>query len=172
LVRTVGRAGLTTPATSSTASRARGDRGFALYELVLALAIIGLIAAVVFPRVTRGTGAAELRAKAQDVAALLRTDRNVALRRGREVLSLVDLEAGVVTSGTSAWSVAIPRGVKMEFVQSSREARADGGGIRFRPNGRSSGGVLFLRRQDTSYQVSVNWLTSGIWVGVARQPGG
>ena len=167
-----GKAGPTTPATSSAASRSRGDRGFALYELVLALAIVGLVAGVVFPRVTRGTGAAELRGRAQDVAALLRSDRNAALREGKEILSRIDLEEGVVASGASGARIAIPRGVKMEFVQSSRELRSDGGGIRFRPDGRSSGGVLFLRRRDTAYQISVNWLTSGIWVGVARAPAG
>ena len=66
--------------TSRADDRGRRDAGFALYELILALAIISLVAAVVFPRVVRAPGAADLRANAQEIAALLRTDRNAALR--------------------------------------------------------------------------------------------
>ncbi|MBA3517298.1 MAG: prepilin-type N-terminal cleavage/methylation domain-containing protein [Rhizobiales bacterium] len=165
-----GKAGLTTRPISSTGDRARGDRGFALYELVLALAILGLVAGVVFPRVARVPGPAELRQKSLEIAALLRTDRNNAFRRGQEVLSRIDVGEGVVASGSGTRRVEFPRGVKAEFVQSSRELRADGGGIRFRPDGRSSGGVLYLSRQGAVYEISVNWLTSGVAVVPAARP--
>ncbi|MDQ3557741.1 MAG: type II secretion system protein GspH [Pseudomonadota bacterium] len=139
--------------------------------MVLALAILGLVAGVVFPRVARVPGPAELRQKSLEIAALLRTDRNNAFRRGQEVLSRIDVGEGVVASGSGTRRVEFPRGVKAEFVQSSRELRADGGGIRFRPDGRSSGGVLYLSRQGAVYEISVNWLTSGVAVGPAARPG-
>ncbi|HEX9905387.1 MAG TPA: GspH/FimT family pseudopilin [Propylenella sp.] len=164
-----------TPPTLSAASRGRRrDGGFALYELILALAILGMVAGVVYPHLARGPGPAEIGARAEAIAALLRTDRNVAIREGRPVVSRVDVGDGVVYSGASDRAVAIPRGVKFEFVQSSREALAGGGGIRFNPNGRSSGGALTLRRDDFAYQISVNWLTAGVLVGrpAASRSGG
>ena len=153
-----------TQATSTAGDGRRGERGFALYELILALAILGLVAGVVYPRVARAPGPTEMRAAAEEIAALFRTDRNAALRERRAVVSRVDLDAGVVRSGYNANAVKIPGGVEIEFVQSSKEARGDNGGVRFDPNGRSSGGVLTLTRGDFSWRVSVNWLTAGVLV--------
>src|SRR5687767_14860228 len=86
-------------ATSPTNRQA--EAGFALFELVLALAILGLVAGIVFPRVARGPGPAELGTTAQEIAALLRSDRNSALRHRREVVSRIDVAQGIVTSGGS-----------------------------------------------------------------------
>jgi general secretion pathway protein H len=151
------------PATSSTDNGRRGERGFALYELILALAILGMVAAVVVPRLARAPGPVEIRTAADEVAALFRTDRNMALRLGRPVVSLVDIEHGIVR-GASGEVVELPRGLRIEFVQSSRQLAENGGGIRFLPDGRSSGGALTLSRLDFSYRVSVNWLTAGVRV--------
>lgn len=158
-----GPAARTTPATSPAASR-RGKEGFALYELILALAILGMVAGVVFPRVARAPGPVELGAKAQQIAALLRSDRNAALRRGGEVVSHVDVAKGTVISGLSGTGVRVPKGVAVAFVQSSRELGPAGGGIRFYPDGRSSGGFLSLKRGAAEVEVSVNWLTGGVLV--------
>jgi general secretion pathway protein H len=157
--------------TSPTSERRRSEAGYALYELVLALAIFALVAAVVVPRIARAPGPIELRAATEAIAALLRTDRNAALRERRGVVSLVDLTQGVVISGSTGARVQIPSGTKIEFVQSSREARAEGGGIRFDPDGRSSGGVLTLKLDGTVKQVSVNWLTGGVLIASQDQSG-
>lgn len=160
------------PATYSAADRRWDERGFALYELVLALAILGLVAGVVYPRLVRAPGPVEIGATAQQIAALLRSDRNVALRGRRDVVARVDVDDGVVISGASGQGVRIPAGVKIEFVQSSREMSAVGGGVRFRPDGRSSGGFLSLRRGSVVYNVSVNWLTGGVLVAAQAAPAG
>ncbi len=157
--------------TSRADDRGRRDAGFALYELILALTVLGLVAGIVFPRVIRPPGPTELRAKALEIAALLRSDRNAALRQQREIVSRVDLTRNAVVSGAAGYAVEMPRGVATELVQSSREVRSEGGGIRFRPDGRSSGGVLSIRRGDIGYQVSVNWLTSGVSVAAASEAG-
>ena len=151
------------PVISPAGSRRFGDRGFALYELILALAILGMVASLAVPRLTRAPGPVEIRTAAEEIAALLRTDRNMALRLRRPVISKVDVEDGVI-HGASGQVVRIPRGVKIEFVQSSRELDESGSGIRFLPDGRSSGGVLTLSRLDFTYRISVNWLTASVRV--------
>ena len=159
------------PAISPAGDRTRGDHGFALYELVLALAIMGLVAGIVLPQLVRPAGPVEIRNAAEEIAALLRSDRNAALARRREVVSRVDMSSGTVQAGSSGRFVRVPRGVKIELVQSSRELADGSPGIRFLADGRSSGGVLTLSRDDFSYRVSVNWLTTN--VRVARvEPGG
>jgi len=149
--------------TSTAGSRRRADRGFALYELILALAILGMVAVVVVPRLARSPGPVEIRTAASEIAALFRIDRNLALRTGRPVIAKVDVEHGTILGG-SGEVVQIPRGIVFTFVRSSREGGEDGGGIRFLPDGRSSGGVLTLSRQNFSYRISVNWLTAGVRV--------
>jgi general secretion pathway protein H len=154
-----------TRAISSADEFRRAEQGFALYELILVLAILAMVAGVIYPRAVRDPGPAEIRAAAENIAAILRSDRNAALRQRHAVVSRIDVESGTVRAGAGDGIVKIPGGVKLEFVQSSRElGGADGGGIRFRPNGRSSGGVLTLARGDFAYRISVNWLTAGVRV--------
>ena len=137
---------------------------------MLALAILGLVAAVAFPRVVRGPGPAELGTTAQEIAALLRSDRNAALRHRREVVSRIDVAQRTVTSGSSGAGIQIPAGIEIAFVQSSREMRGSAGGIRFLPAGGSSGGFLHLTRGTAGYDISVNWLTGGVLVAQAAAP--
>ncbi|TCT06500.1 general secretion pathway protein H [Tepidamorphus gemmatus] len=150
------------PRTSPAPDRRHDAReGFALIEMVVALAIIGLVMVLVLPRVAREPGPAALRAKAYTVAGLLRDDRNRALLDRRDVVSRVDLGKRVVVSGADGSYVRIPDSVSIDFLQSDQE-RAAGGGIRFRADGRSSGGVLTLSRGPVGYRISVNWLTAAV----------
>jgi general secretion pathway protein H len=154
-----------TPPTSPTDKRGRRDAGYALIELVMALAILGLLASVVLPRAVRAPGAIELRATAEEIAALLRSDRNAAISERREVVSEVDLDEGIVASASLMRAIRIPPGVHIEFVQSSRMVGGGrDGGFGFLPNGRSSGGALTIQRGDTAYRISVNWLTGSVLV--------
>jgi general secretion pathway protein H len=124
----------------------------------------------VFPRIARAPGPAELRTTAQEIAALLRSDRNAALRHGTEVVSRIDPTQRTVTSGASGSGLRVPNGIEIAFVQSSLEMRGSSGGIRFLPGGGSSGGVLSLKRGATGYDISVNWLTGGVLVAQAEAP--
>jgi general secretion pathway protein H len=160
------------PATLRAARRKRGgDGGFALYELVLALAIMGLVAGLVLPRLVRPAGPTEIRNAAEEIAAVFRTDRNSALKSRHDVVSRVDLASGLVRAGSSGRIVEIPSGVRVELVQSSRELAGGSSGIRFLPDGRSSGGVLTLSRNHFSYQISVNWLTASVRVARVESDG-
>ena len=135
---------------------------------MLALAILGLVAAVALPRAARAPGTIEIRATAEQIAAMLRTDRNAAVRERHDVLTQVDVENGTIASGSLGQVLHIPAGVRIEFVQSSREVGGgDDGGIRFQPNGRSSGGVVTIARDDAGYSISVNWLTASVLIAAA-----
>ena len=150
--------------TFATNSRLRDAGGFALLDILLALAVTALVAAVVLPRMTRPPGQVEMSATANEIAALFRSDRNAAIRSRRQVVSQVDLANRQILSGAGDLTVVIPRGMSVEFVQSSREARDNGGGIRFYPDGRTSGGGVTLRRDQLVFDVNVNWLTAGVLV--------
>jgi general secretion pathway protein H len=152
-------------ALTSTARRAdehRGDAGFTLFEVICVLAILATLAAVVVPALPRGTSRAQLQSYAIATAALLKADRNAALRRGISVATEVHTDSRLVRSGASGRSVQVPNDVAFDTLLSARCDKATSRTIRFFPSGLSCGGVIALSRSGTTYEVRVNWLTGGV----------
>ena len=83
------------------ADAVRDSRGFVLIEIVCVLAIIGLLAAIILPAIPRTTTRARLESYAVEMAALLKADRNTALRRQIRVVTQVDAEARAIRSGVT-----------------------------------------------------------------------
>lgn len=148
---------MTPPTSSATDARSSDDRsGFALIEVMLALVLIALVAALALPKARPNDGTAALRAKAYETAALLRADRDAALRLQREVASVVDFERRRVASGFQAQSVFFPGSVSLRL-------KADMfSGFRFFPDGRSSGGELALAAGPRGLVLRVDRLTSAV----------
>ena len=140
-----------------------GAEGFALIEILCVLAIIGLLAAIILPAVPRSTTRAKLESYAVETAALLKADRNAALRRQIWVATQVDAEARAIRSGVTGQTIRLPRDVVVQATLASRCAeRAVGRSIDFFPSGMSCGGTIALLRPGMGYEVRVNWLTGGV----------
>ncbi|MDB5617783.1 prepilin-type N-terminal cleavage/methylation domain-containing protein [Tardiphaga sp.] len=145
------------------AKRGSGEHGFALIEILCVLAIIGLLAAIILPAVPRTTSRARLESYAVEMAALLKADRNAALRRHVAVATQVDAAARLIRSGVTGRSVRLPGDVAVQAVLANRCAgRLVDRAIDFFPSGMSCGGVIALARAGVGYEVRVNWLTGGI----------
>lgn len=127
-----------------------------MIELMLALALIALLAALALPRARPFDGGAALRSKAYETAALLRADRDAARRLDKEVASVVDFSRRRIASGSAAQAVDMPDGVAMRLA-GDRFA-----GFRFFPDGRSSGGELLLDAGGRRLMLRVDRLTSAI----------
>lgn len=138
--------------------------GFTLLEVALALALVGLIAALALPRGSGRDSATSLRIKAFELVALLRADRDAALAAGRPVVSLVDLEGRLVRSGASQRAVVLPPQVAV------RVSEGLAGGVRFRPDGTASGGEIFLARPGLGAVVAVR--IDGLTAAIAVDDGG
>ena len=140
------------------------EAGFTLIEVVCALAIIALLAALVLPAIPRGTSRQRLAGYAIEVA-LLKGDRNAAIRNHAQVATSLDAKRRIVISGATASIVEIPADVSFEALLAQRCGdRRVGATIDFFPSGASCGGVVALARQGVKYQIRVNWLTGGIEV--------
>jgi general secretion pathway protein H len=145
------------------AGRARpfGDTsGFALIEILCVLAIIGLLAAIILPAIPRTTNRARLESYAVETAALLKADRNTALRRQVAVATEVDADTRAIRSGVTGRILRLPGDVTVQAMLASRcGSRPAGRSIDFFPSGMSCGGVIALARPGFGYEVRVNWLT-------------
>jgi general secretion pathway protein H len=137
--------------------------GFTLLEMVCVLALIAMMAAVLLPFIPRHTTRSRLQAYALQTAALLKADRDAAIRRGAGVATLVDAESRQIRSGASADMIRIPNDVQFDALLprtcNRRQALST---ISFFASGMSCGGAITLTRLDVGYEVRVNWLTGRI----------
>jgi general secretion pathway protein H len=143
--------------------RDSGEQGFALIEMLCVLAIIGLLAAIILPAIPRATTRAKLESYAVQTAALLKADRNAALRRQVQVTTQIDAETRSIRSGVTGRVIRLPSDVSLDAMLALRCADQNAGrSIDFFPSGMSCGGVIALARPGMGFEVRVNWLTGGV----------
>ena len=139
------------------------ERGFTLLEMVCVLAIIAMLASVLLPLIPRQTSRSRLQAYALQAATLLKADRNAAIRRGSDVVTVVDAGTRSIHSGATSETVRIPDDVHFDaLLPETCRQRAALSTISFFANGMSCGGTIALTRLDTGYEVRVNWLTGRV----------
>jgi general secretion pathway protein H len=127
------------------------EAGFTLIEVVCVLAITGLLAALVLPAIPRGTSQERLAGYAVEVAALLKGDRNAAIRSHAQVATSLDAERRIVISGATASIVEIPADVTFEALLAQRCGdRLVGATIDFFPGRRISDSRQLAHRRRRS----------------------
>jgi|EndMetStandDraft_3_1072993.scaffolds.fasta_scaffold156899_2 general secretion pathway protein H len=138
----------------------RAQAGIILLDVVLTLAIFGLIALLVLPTLPRGTTPSRQGAYAAQIAALMKNDRMAAARQRREIATRVDVANRVVSSGSSTATVTLPSDVRLDVVASQLCADQAGGfAIRFAPDGRSCGAIVHVAKGELDWRIRINWLT-------------
>jgi general secretion pathway protein H len=138
-------------------------KGFSLIEMLLVLVIAGLAAALIGPRLAvREPPAREIAARA---AATLERARAAALREGREVEAAFDLAERRLDLGEAGPSLAWPASADIA-IESASERERDGArfGVRFYPDGASSGLVARIRTDTSEAGLRVEWLTGAVSV--------
>jgi len=139
------------------------ERGFTLLEMVGVLALIAMMAAVLLPFVPHHTSRPRLQAYALQAAALLKADRNAAIRRGVDIATLVDATGRSIRSGVTADMIRIPDDVRFDALLPQTCKRHEVlSTISFFASGMSCGGAIALTRLDVGYEIRVNWLTGRI----------
>jgi general secretion pathway protein H len=146
------------------------SRGFTLVELLVVLAIAGLMLAVTPPLITAALPGIELKAAARRTAGALRLAREIAIAEGRDAAWVVDIEQHRYAIEGDHRGGSLPGGLELELVAAEEEMKSETvGAIRFYPDGSSSGGRVILKRGDGGYQVGVNWLTGRILIAEWEQ---
>jgi general secretion pathway protein H len=134
-------------------------RGFTLVELLVVLVIISLMLALVGTSISRSVSGAEMRTAAHKVAANLRYTRTQAILGKSEQVFLVDAENRTYQAPNRE-PQTLPEGMDVELNTARSELTSESvGGIRFYPDGGSTGGNVRLEANGRIYQVNVAWLT-------------
>jgi len=134
-------------------------RGFTLVEMLAVLLIVSLVMALVGTSISRNVSGAEMRTAAKKVAASLRYTRTRAILSKSEQVFLVDAENRSYRAAERE-AVDLPEGMNVELNTARSELTSESvGGIRFYPDGGSTGGRVKLEANGRVYQVNVAWLT-------------
>jgi general secretion pathway protein H len=148
---------MTVAASGSTTS------GFSLIEMLAALAIVALAAALVMPSALRPSDALRLDAAAQDLVSALRVTRAAAIAHNVDAALTVDVERRTFQSAAVP-ARALPADLTLKLKIAEPERVRSKGGFRFFPDGSSTGGDVLLALRGKEAKVCVDWLS-----GIARR---
>lgn len=135
------------------------EGGFTLVEVLVVMIIIALVLGLVATSLSRSISGAEARESARNMVAALRYTRTQAILQKSEQRFTVYIDDRAYAA-PGRERVVLPEGVEMELTTAASEVVEDNvGGIRFFPDGGSTGGRVDLNVNGRDYVVHVAWLT-------------
>jgi general secretion pathway protein H len=139
------------------------SRGFSLLELLVVLAIIGLLLTLT-PLVFSGTiDRLRLESTARELASALRVTRARAISLQTPQALAVYLEAPHYQGPANPEPRTLPAEFGYQLIVSESERLGPkGGSIRFYPDGSSTGGRIEVRAAGADWAVDVDWLTGRV----------
>jgi general secretion pathway protein H len=129
---------------------------------MVVMILVMLLLSVVGVSVSRSVSGAEIRSAEREIIAGLRHTRGQAIvQREQQVFS--------VDTNTRTWQATggppmpLPDGLEITLNTARSELTGEGaGGIRFFPDGASTGGSIVLTAQEREWHIAVAWLTGEI----------
>lgn len=141
-----------------------GDAGFAMLDVLVGVAILGLMGALVVERRPVAGGTLASKAAKSEVSSALRMARGQAIATHRPMIVAVDPGRRAVRLGDAA-PKALPAGIEVKMVST-----ADRPGIEFFPDGSSSGGEIVLIARTGAVHLRVDWVSGRVTVSHTYQP--
>ncbi len=159
----VATAKMPTSAASPERLAAAGAAGFTLLELLVVLAIAGLLAALAPPAFTQMMDASRYRSTVRNVLATLHEVRAQSVAQGRPRQFVFDAEQRRFALDGARWQT-IPEAVQLTVLAGEGVASEPGFlAIEFFPLGGATGGtVLVCRSSGAGVRITVDWLTGQI----------
>lgn len=144
----------------------RSSAGYTLLELLVVVTIMALAASVAFPFVAGQTSnSVRLAAATRVFAGALRSTRANAILRDTQAILVIDVRQHTLSSP------ALPVrpfdsdiAVRLKVAEPERLSLSRAG-IRFYPDGTSTGGDLYLSLHGQESHICVNWLTGAPHLG-------
>jgi general secretion pathway protein H len=134
-------------------------RGFTLVEIMVVMVIIALVMGLVATSMARSISGAQARAASRNLVASLRYTRARAIIDKKEQVFQVNIENRSYQA-PGRKQITLPKGVEVSITTARSELTSESvSGIRFFPDGGSTGGHIELLVNEREYRVNVAWLT-------------
>ena len=144
-------------------SRPGKQSGFTLLELIIVLVIAAAMMSIVPPMISSALPGTQLKSASRQIAAGLNYARNHALTSGKESTLVLDLEKKTFVVSGRGKTYDLPGDLALKlFTAESEMLSEEVGGIRFFPDGGSTGGRITLSSGQRAYAVDVDWLTGRV----------
>jgi general secretion pathway protein H len=142
--------------------------GFTLIELVVVLAIIGLVLALIPGFLLRTQPGLDVEVAARAIADALRHARSQAMLSNREQVFALDLHGRLFRAGREQPLKQLDRALELRLYTAQAELLdAASGQIRFFPDGSSTGGVIGLSLDGQEAELRIDWLTGQVEIARA-----
>lgn len=140
----------------------RPARGFTLIEIVVVIALIGIVATVAALSFSRSLSGARIEAASRDLVAALRYTRGQAIVKGQQKVLELDLESNTYQAPGKG-TTELPKDMELRLTTAQQELTGDKkGGIRFFPDGSSTGGNIAVVLGQREWKINIGWLTGEI----------
>lgn len=136
--------------------------GFTLLEMLAVIVLLAIALTAVSMSVSKSLSSAKIRAVSRDLVAALRYTRGQAIVKGAQKTFDVDLDA-MTYSAPDKEPKAFPEGIEVRVLTAAQEASSERKlGIRFFPDGSSTGGNIGVISGEREWRVNVEWLTGEV----------
>jgi general secretion pathway protein H len=143
-------------------NRSEREAGFSLLEIMISLAILALAVALVGVAFARSSTGFRFDAAAQELTLTLREAHARALRSGRDVAVVIDVDKHAYQLNNET-PIDLPGDAAIRVVSAGQAmSAARRPAFSFSPDGGSTGGSIVLSLPDRSATITVDWLTGAI----------
>ena len=141
------------------------SRGFTLLELIVVLLLLGLLYGLTAPMLSAGSAGLEMKAASRQLAAGLRKARGVAVAERRDAVLELDVAQRTFSLTGDPKIYSLPKQLELSlFTAQSELVREETGGIRFFPDGTSTGGRVTISAGTSQQWVDVDWVTGRVTI--------
>ena len=157
--------------TSPCSPQKRDTGGFSLIELLITLTLLVADVSLVPVYLSKGVSTAELKSSVRQIVSGLKFVRSEAVSKSKEQVFLLDVQKREFTTHPGGKARELPKGLDLRLkTAQSEQISEDQGGIRFFPDGSSTGGEISVSSDARAFSIAVNWISGKVEVSDRGQP--